>query len=509
MWSRRFALAVVLATAQATQAQQVQLPIGMDEALIPDFDRRDVKTFETDLNLDENQKTVLQSLYADYETAFQSGAQAVREQFHLLQPQVGVEDPDDEKKREDIRERMAALLEEAHRAADNMPEGADPQEIRRIYTEKMEQLRKELQQLQPRAVPREELQKMMNQASAAIDAWLIQKTRLRDEFIANLQAILHENQHDLWPPLDRKLTRQKTLNRGRLSGESVDLIALVRELKLDPAAQQAVAPALQDYEISLDAALKKRNENALPAQRDLIKSMQNNDLHGAELAVQKQTQLRLAVRKVNDEHAQIIASKLPAERAEAFNKAFKSRGYSRVFRTSHGERMFKAAKQLPDLDPATLKAVEDLERAYLGELASVNEHLLQAVREQEPDEFLHVLRRRWSGPDGESVELAVGQLQSEFLRKQELDQRYVKQLEGMLTPEQLERLPRGRSAVGAAAGNGKRDPREMNAEERKALIARFDLNHDGILDAAERDALRAFIAQEFHQLDGDAEEQPR
>jgi len=44
---------------------------------------------------------------------------------------------------------------------------------------------------------------------------------------------LTEDQQVLWPPLQRQLTRDRLLPKGRLSGETVDVMGLVEQQEFD------------------------------------------------------------------------------------------------------------------------------------------------------------------------------------------------------------------------------------------------------------------------------------
>src|SRR5688500_8275843 len=54
-------------------AQEYRLPPSLEAAFQPDFARRDLGTFKSQLRLNADQQAVVQSLFEDYETEFSQG----------------------------------------------------------------------------------------------------------------------------------------------------------------------------------------------------------------------------------------------------------------------------------------------------------------------------------------------------------------------------------------------------------------------------------------------------
>ncbi|MEE9531206.1 MAG: hypothetical protein V3W52_09455, partial [Syntrophobacteria bacterium] len=77
---------------------------------------------------------------------------------------------------------------------------------------------------------------------------------LRQDFVNEVRSQLSAEQLELWPGLERALTRIKTLPEGRLDGERTSLLRIVAGLGLDQEQQQAVAEALTAYELQLHEA---------------------------------------------------------------------------------------------------------------------------------------------------------------------------------------------------------------------------------------------------------------
>ena len=424
-------------------ARQVDASTAMDTALQPDFLRRDLVQFQDDLRLDESQTTILETLFRDYEETFKAGADAARQEFAQLKPVLGVVDPEIEQRRTEIRDRVAKLLEETRQMRENMGSGGDEQEFRRQFTEKAEQLRQELRSLQGEPLTPESIKSILAKSATHLEAWRIRKLQLRDQFIANVLAMLSDEQESLWPALQRKLTRQKTIALGRLSGESVDVLQIVGELKLDSAAAAAIAPTLADYEIKVDQALTLRNQYVESSQRDLLLAMQAGEMNTCQAILTRQIQLRTAVRDVNDSAAQVIANALSAGPAAEFTNAYRMRGYSRIYRSTQAQRLFKAAKEQQGIDAGLVQSIQGLEKAFLEEIAGVNEQILHAVRTHEPAEFMSRAQVSLRDPAERPAEAVTGRapIAEAFARRQAIADRYVAQLKAVLPPAVLETLP--------------------------------------------------------------------
>ncbi len=321
--------------------------------------------------------------------------------------------------------------------------------------------------------PRIEPEEMERLTAAAVDEYKIfraEKVRLRDQLINDLQLVLREDQQPAWPSLERRLIRQKTIRRGRLSGESVDLFNIVREMSLDSASSDAVAPVLQEYEVSLDRVLRDRNAYLEESQVEGFSSIMRRDgkralsLHDGEMA------RRVSVRDVNEQYVSSVAEALPDDPATRFVRTYRERAYARVYRKTATQRAFESTAKFDDLDPDIADAVAGLEEAYEVELGVRNEQLMYIVKSEEPKQRRRFLERMASGDfgrggPGRREGRSEDRTRQEFQARREFDDRYRQQLVAMLTPLQVERLPkideqrrgqRGERWRGSGEGRGRR-----------------------------------------------------
>lgn len=427
-------------------ARQAEIIASVDESLQPDFLRRDLAVMQRELKLDAGQSAIVQSLFEEYQTRFRAAAEQVRQETIRLRPAVGVGDPNLEQQREEIRQRVAALVEEAQRVREESPD-ADVQELQRQFHERAERLREELRQLHAPVLTDDDARRVVEQSLDRLERWESEKADLPRRFVAEALRGLGEEQRQAWPALERQLMREKSLPRGRLAGESIDLIALTRELHLSDEQVASLKPVLEQYAMRLNDALRARDEFFRSVRRQLFQSIQTGDQSQIAAIIERHVQTRVAVRAVNDEFARVIAAALDPAAGEQFGQTWKSRGYSRVYRTTHAQRVINAARELYGDAPELSQMLENLARGYQAEVSAINERLLRLVQIHEPHELREVTLRQWGFDIEDADRTKGGPLAREFQARDEVGKRYLRQLEALLTPEQYQ------TAGGTAGGS--------------------------------------------------------
>ncbi len=276
----------------------------------------------------------------------------------------------------------------------------------------------------------------------ALGKWQQQNEQLSEQFIQDVRRLLSEDQEELWPSFEHQMYRRKYLKNGRLSGERLDLFVVMTELDMAETETQEIQPLLDAYEVELDAALHRREQESKSSQADAIAAIRNNNETnvGVTLA-NRQVQLHKVVRDVNERYVQSIAAALGEEQQAAFLNKVHLRSFSRVYRLTLAQRVFKAAQELQDLTEELLIAIGELESQYLIELAAFNEKLVQLIKDKEPQDIVYKARVQQSKLTGQGVERPADKTKEEFTKRRELGQRYIDQLKAMLTPEQIALLP--------------------------------------------------------------------
>ncbi len=99
---------------------------------------------------------------------------------------------------------------------------------------------------------------VLERIMAPLNSWRTEKTQMLEKFMSDLKSQLGPQQLERWPSFERALRRERLLPDGDLSGESVDLFAVLTRMQLTPAEQEAVKQPLAAYELMLDEALVTR-----------------------------------------------------------------------------------------------------------------------------------------------------------------------------------------------------------------------------------------------------------
>jgi hypothetical protein len=271
------------------------------------------------------------------------------------------------------------------------------------------------------------------------------KAALKQDFINEVQSQLSAAQLEQWPGLERALTRIKTLPKGRLDGERTDLLRIVDNLDLDKTEQQAVADTLEAYELQLHEALVARNAFVGEAQSKVDKAIEEGRFSGAITTVNQASRLRVAVRGVNEQFTDTIAGRLDRGTGAAFQSRVNLESYPRVYRTTRGQKSFAAARRIEGLDDDMHTAIDALEDAYTAELKTANERLREAIHRHQPREARQMIERIQAMMEG-GEPMSIGDdddpIRAATRKRTDLDERYMKQLYALLTPEQVETLPK-------------------------------------------------------------------
>lgn len=374
-----------------------------------DFIRRDLVIFKEVLALDDSQRVIVAALFEDYQDSFAAGLAEMREEFQGLTQKLQTND----------------------------------------------------------------LERIMTLIFVPFEKWGPEKEQLRIGFMENVKILLTEDQLAQWPALERQLLREKTLSKGEFSGEKINLLNMVRDMHLEEPVLVSIQPLLLQYGMELDRVLRRRNSVISSTQGTLIKALRQNDGEIGTEVIDRQIKARLAVRNTNDRYTELIAAALPAEIGREFLRKVRARSYPRVYRKTSVERILKAAIEIPELEADVRRDVRDLYAVYVGELDRFNENVRRSLREAEP-----VIKRERAAQfrvrgSGQRPKRTPDPTRAAFKERREMGAGYVKQLEGILTPEQFAALPGAHQFIKTATAQ-KREPKEPlnDAEMREKMRAK-------------------------------------
>lgn len=350
---------------------------GIAEMMNPEYLKRDIVLFDQSLNLDSAQRVIVDVLFHDYEQAFQEGKAAMHKSLQV--------------KAEEARE---------------VPE-AD----------------------------------ILKHVLTPLDDWQKQRLRVGEQFLENVQMILNADQMELWPAFERRLLREKYLHQGQFSGESTNLFDIVREMNLDEVAMRTVKPILDQYDVDIDQALRRRREATSGDTSKWLRSMaEQNPQSGLEL-MRKQIERRVAVRNVNDEYIERITQALGDDTGARFRNRAMERGYPQAYRPTAVERLFTAAKELSDLDSTALEQVRQIEAEYKAQLVTINEEIVREIRRFDPIEARERAELFSMRMGGKQFERSPNPTRNMQEQRDEIGRDAAKRLQGALTAEQFALLP--------------------------------------------------------------------
>lgn len=296
--------------------------------------------------------------------------------------------------------------------------------------------------------------RVMDAISKPLVEWAAEKVVLRDDFLASVKSLLSDVQVEQWPRLERALRREKSLPNGELSGETLNLMMIFRELDAPPSAADAARVPMEEYEAKLDAALALRDAEVDATITPILKAMANNDSQGG-IAVQERVMMRrVGVRTVQEESLVAITTALGDEYGAPFHKKAMQRAFPQVYRPDPINPMIDAALGLADLTEAQKTSLETLRAEFTVEYGSLQSRMVDAYRVTEPAEprrRTEIAAQKASGATVKHSEAT----EIEMVKKQrdELYTKYRTLLAGLLNDVQKEAIP-GMGKPGADIPDG-------------------------------------------------------
>jgi hypothetical protein len=483
------------------------------DAFEPDFVRRDIPLFKEQLTLEEAQMAVTEQLMRDYEDAFEPARDEVMNAMQeigrqMMAPMMAPE----------MQEKWRGAMDEARQQMEQMAQekGAEltPEERQQFFRTQMDKLGEQVQKEMKASGAFDQMRASLGTMVTDFNKWQETKTRLRKSFVDGLQASLTDPQAKKWPAFDRFLVREKTLSRGVISGEGVNLFIVLDEAGLSKETFAKLQGIMDDYELQLDVALKSRNDFLAANEGKYLASIQSGDADAAKRFATRSVELREKVRDVNDRYREAICAELSPDDSKRVRSAALAAAYERVYGQNRVQRAFEAALKLEGLEASVTGAINDLLAQYSVEVVPMNDRIVQALRKEEPvnqtEEMTRVVGfmsgdvpmsqmfRRGGGGAGSGR----GESQELFDKRNETNDTYMERLEKLLTPEQFESLPKGnRGGQGGMGGMwGNNGPIKLSdlPQQAQDRMKQYDKNNDGTIDDTERQAMM----EDFRQRGG-------
>lgn len=468
---------------------------GFTDVLQPEFLSRDLELFQDGLDLDDAQSNIVELLLADYEDAFQAGIEPVTTSLQELGPALMRTFMSPEI-RDQMRSVMERAREEIRQQFEQRGTEPSPEEIRALMDERIPAAVEEVRLARIESGDDAEGRRIMGQMITALDAWRAERETLRQAFIEALRVQLTDAQMQEWPSFDRQLVRDKTLGRGRLSGESTDVLAILDRIELDDETFAAAEKAIEGFELQLHEALRGRNEYLAQSESRLLRAVQELDVKQGLDIVRRQIQQRVRVRDVNEAGRLAIAAALPEKAAEEFSAAVLADAFERVKRPTQVDSVLEYVRSL-ELAPELFAQIDALELAYRMELRGSDDRMITLIRKQEPADELRQAERFAGFLTGDfRPNQGEDPIRDAMRERREFVDQHAERILAVLTPEQRDAAPGGgRRADGRGRGDVTAMLDGMPAEVRQRVMERIDTNRNGQIDPDEQEAAERMMRE--------------
>lgn len=282
------------------------------------------------------------------------------------------------------------------------------------------------------------------------------------QFMEDVKGVLDKRQTEQFPAFERSHKREQSMNRGLMSGERADVIAIVERMKLSDASMAKIAPTLDAYSMELDHAINARNAVQAKAMGNggMMRNLFNPDgdnteaLKQAEAALKENREASTAVRDINRKYAKQVESTLGGQEGEKFASEFRKASFPDVYRERYIDRAIAAAAAMTDAQPAQIEGITALKDQYTREARPIDEAGEKVAEEREANFSIANMMQNRGGGGGQNDEKA----QDQRRQRRELEESTLDKLKAILTPEQAAKLPEQRNQ-GGNGGGGQRGQR--------------------------------------------------
>lgn len=215
------------------------------------------------------------------------------------------------------------------------------------------------------------------------DAFKAESEKLRDAFMDDLKGILSREQAGRWPLVERELRRFHSIGRGRLAGESLDLIRMIDDKYPSSWTNPEIAAALAEYAEAMDSALKARDEAIGETRSSEFESKLDSDLKAAAKLFEESLASRVAVRDINIRYSERISGLLAGEAAEEFRRSVFHSSFPSLVKPTKSEEWIRAAAVLDSLDSDQRTQTSEIMKRYERERWTLLKEMAALYRERQ------------------------------------------------------------------------------------------------------------------------------
>lgn len=278
----------------------------------------------------------------------------------------------------------------------------------------------------------------MNQGMQALQRFAEKARKVEDQFFEDIAAILTPEQA---PRLERvKMVRRRDVQMkfAFVAGEGVNLLDLLDHAK---APRTPELNALrQEYETELDRLMveKVRVMKVSLAKADKIQQNQLPDFTVVGEIIGDLYAIGGRIRDLNRRYLREAGPLLPESMRDGLNLEFKKRSFPRVYKPTLAQKCLSMTKDLEGLTPEQAADIKTISAGFEHDLEPVNQRYAAAIestQERFPKDFLIIMQSRFD-PNNKEDPLVKARAERE-----ELDQKTLTRLRGVLKADQFQKLP--------------------------------------------------------------------
>jgi hypothetical protein len=295
---------------------------------------------------------------------------------------------------------------------------------------------------------------------------------LAEEFRANVQAVLSEEQFARWPDVDAAVRRSRLSIGATLPGEGIDVIGLVNGMveAHERSGRDFVAASLE-YSAALDPLLARRTE-LLDAVR--IGAARREGEASIRARMEELGPLRVAIRELNERTLDHVAMLVNADRGAVLRDRMSRTAYPSVYSAGEAESLVRRAREESGSDPEVRLRIEAIADALEVRLSEARARAIGAVRARAE------LAAGVRGSTVEQVDERIKECEKELAEVDDwvIDTLVVEMPESSGLAAQLRGILEGRDRYRRLV--------EANAwGNSQATLQEFDANGNGVLDPSE------------------------
>jgi hypothetical protein len=223
------------------------------------------------------------------------------------------------------------------------------------------------------------------------------KDQLTRELYNDIKLVLTEDQLEQWPVVERSILRRRSLGGdGIVTGEMIDLFELLDDVGVNREDElwTDVAPTLEEYAIRMDTLIKQRDpvyEDTILKGVDLFFEQ---DFGAMQKLLETVTEQSVKLKRLNTEYAERLMAILPDDVAQEFDREFKRDAFPMVYRRSVAERAFDTALQAEGLTEDQRAQIEDLRERHDRTANALNRVWIKHIEEAELERSVQRLMAR-------------------------------------------------------------------------------------------------------------------